>query len=281
MTRIKNSIFTLLVLLLLVNSKCFAQDLRDFEHTQKFANYLFLSKQYPLASEEFERLVYYDSTNHSTILRLSQSYRLSGKSKTAIERIERFYKDSLVYLRQDFAEEYVKNLILEKDNKKALDFLNTNPNFDINTRQNYSLSSYLLEKDWDKAFQFALDNPVTTDKKNADLHVIAFQSKQLKYKKPGLALLFSTIIPGTGKIYTKNWKDGLISMMLVGVNAWQSYRGFNKYGSNSVYGWVFAGLTTSFYIGNIYGSYKSAKKYNNKLDEEMYNNAWHLITDDF
>jgi tetratricopeptide (TPR) repeat protein len=271
-------IFTFIVFFM---GKCISQDLRDFEHTQKFANYLFLSKQFALASEEYERLVYYDSTNNNSKYKLIQSYRQCGKFDVAIDKLNQFYKDSIAFVKKEFAEEYVKNLILTKQNEKVIEYIKINKSFDENTRQNYMLASLLLEKDWDKSFNYALNNAVTTDKKNADLHVIAFRSKQIKYKKPFVAAMFSTIIPGTGKIYTKNWKDGLIALMLVGVNAWQSYRGFHKYGSNSAYGWIFAGLTGSFYIGNIYGSYKSAKKYNNKLDEEMYNNAWHLIVDDF
>jgi hypothetical protein len=65
------------------------------------------------------------------------------------------------------------------------------------------------------------------------------------------------------------------------VNIWQAYRGFSKSGKNSVYGWVFASLATGFYIGNIFGSHKSAKKYNKKIDDNLYNEAWHLVVDDF
>ena len=258
-----------------------AQDLRDKEHTQRFADYLFLSGQYPLASEEYERLVYLDSVSEYSKLKLLQSYRLAGKPGNSIKRLQLFYGDSLQFLKNDFAEEYVKNLILEKENDKLFDFLKGNSNLNENSRQNYMLAGLLLEKDWNKAFNYALKNPVTNDKKNADLHLIAFKSKQIKYKSPFTASLLSTIVPGTGKFYTKYWKDGLISMMLVGLNAWQSYRGFHKYGSKSAYGWVFGGIASGFYIGNVYGSYQSAKKYNRKTDDEMYNNAWHLIVDDF
>jgi len=281
MPRHLNTALLVILFFAIFNEKTIAQDLKDFEHTKKFANYLFLSKQFPLASEEYERLVYFDSTNNESKLRLIQSYRNSGKSNIALRRFDLFFKDSLLLMRKDFAEEYVKNLILEKENDKAIDFLKISPHIDDNTRQDYLLGSILLKRDWDKAFNFALKNPVTNTNKNANLHLIAFKSKELKYKKPFVASMLSCIIPGTGKFYTKNWKDGLISMMLVGVNSWQAYRGFNKYGANSVYGWVFAGFAGSFYLGSVYGSYKSAKKYNNKLDDEMYKNAWHLVVDDF
>jgi hypothetical protein len=191
------------------------------------------------------------------------------------------YSDSIYTLHKNLAEEYVKNMFLEKKNTELIEYLNLHKTLEQSKKENYILSSLLLQKKWDTAFQFATIHPVTTDKKNAYLHVYAFRSQNLNYKKPGLAALMSTIIPGSGKVYTKNWKDGLISFMLVGLNSWQAYRGFNKYGQSSVYGWVFAGLAGGFYIGNIFGSHKSAKKYNAKLDEDLYDETWHLVVDDF
>ncbi|MFN8257880.1 MAG: hypothetical protein U0W24_19440 [Bacteroidales bacterium] len=258
-----------------------SQDLRDADHTRKFAEYLFKTRQYVLASEEYERLVYFEPQNTEARLRLIQVYRFSGKYQVALNRLEYFYYDSIQYLNQEFAKEYYKNLVLDKNNPKALDFLNKNINLDQAYRQTHQLGTLLLEKQWDTAFYFALKHPVTNEKKNADLHALAFRSKDAGYKKPFTAAIMSTIVPGTGKMYTKNWKDGFLSMMFVGVNTWQAYRGFSKSGKNSVYGWVFAGLATGFYIGNIFGSHKSAKKYNKKIDDDLYNEAWHLVVDDF
>jgi hypothetical protein len=266
-------------MILLVNSQ--AQDLRDIEHTQKFADFLFMSRQFQLASEEYERLAYLDTLNIYSKLRLLQSYRLSGKPKLALQKFNYYFINTSLPTNSEIGEEYLKNLILDKQNDKAIEFSGSFMQFDENTRQNYTLAAILLKKDWDKAFQFALTNPVTGQKKNADLHVLAFQSKQLKYKKPFVAAMFSAIIPGSGKMYTKNWKDGLMSMMFVGLNTWQAYRGFHKNGSESVYGWIFTGVAGGFYLGNIYGAHKSAKKYNNKLDEDIYHNTWHLVVDDF
>ncbi len=277
----KNKIIILIGVLLFHTQLFNAQNLKDTEHTKKFADYLFKSRQYVLASEEYERLVFNDSLNNQAKLKLIQSYRFSNNFKVALQKFDYFFKDSLNRLQPDFAEEFLKNLILEKENEQVYSYLEKNSVLEEGFRQTYQLGSLLLKKNWDTAFNYALKHPVTESKKNADLHVIAFRSKQIKYKKPFNAALFSVIIPGTGKMYTKNWKDGLVSLMFVSVNAWQAYRGFNKSGKNSVYGWVFAGFATSFYIGNVFGSYKSAKKYNKKLDDEIYNEAWHLMVDDF
>ncbi len=83
-------------------------------------------------------------------------------------------------------------------------------------------------------------------------------------KSPLKAALFSTIIPGAGKIYTGYKHDGIVSFLTIATSAFQAYRGFQKEGVKSVYGWIYGSVGVGFYLGNIYGSWKSAKKYNSE-----------------
>jgi hypothetical protein len=52
-----------------------------------------------------------------------------------------------------------------------------------------------------------------------------------------------------------------------------SYRGFSKKGVKSANGWIFGSLTVGFYFGNIFGSYKAAKNYNQIEYDKLYNEA--------
>ncbi len=271
----------LLTVILQINSYSlvFSQDIHDLNHSKQFADYLYKTEQFKLASEEFERIVFLDSANTMFKLKLINSYRKAENYHQALRRFYQFYGTQLTKVSADFAEEYVKLLFLTKQDSLAFNYLSLNKTLNTNTRQNYQLASLLLQKKWEKSFQFAMKYPVTSDKKNADLHLLAFEARQLKYKKPGTAALMSVVIPGAGKAYTKNWRDAFISFVFVSVNAWQAYRGFNKYGTQSAYGWVFAGLATSFYIGGIYGSAKSAKKYNKNIDDEFFHKATHIVLD--
>lgn len=272
----------LITVIALINSFTIihSQDIQDLNHSKQFADYLYKTGQFQLASEEFERIVFLDSTNQNFKLKLINSYRKAENYTLALDKFNLFFRKQFIELPTDFAEEYVKLLIFTNQDSLAYNYLSLNKTLNPNTRQNYQLASLLLQKKWDESFQFAMKYPVTSDKKNADLHLLAFEAKQLKYKKPGVAALMSVVIPGSGKVYTKNWKDAVISFIFVSVNTWQAYRGFNKYGTESAYGWVFAGLATGFYIGNIYGAAKSAKKYNIKIDDELYHKATHIILDD-
>ena len=273
--------FRLVSLIALMNTFIIihSQDIHDLNHSKQFADYLYKTGQFQLASEEFERIAFLDSTNQNIKLKLINSYRKSENYSLALNRIDLFFGEQLFDLPADFAEEYVKLLMFTKQDSLAYLYLSLNKTLIPGTRQNYQLGSLLLQKKWDESFQYAMNYPVSSDKKNADLHLLAFEAKQLKYKKPGVAALMSVVIPGSGKAYTGNWKDAAISFIFVSVNAWQAYRGFNKYGTESVYGWVFAGLTIGFYIGGIYGSAKSAKKYNKKIDDEFYHKATHIVLD--
>ena len=271
---------TLLPFILLSFALCIqAQDIHDLNHSKQFADFLYKTGQFQLAAEESERIVFLDPTNRNLKLKLIKSYRKANSYQQALSKFDILFKENLIKLQADFAEEYVKLLIFTKQDSTAYSYLSLNKTLNPTTRQNYQLASLLLQKKWDDSFQYAMKYPVIDNTKNTKLHLLAFEAKQLKYKKPAVAGLMSAIIPGSGKAYTKNWKDAAISFIFVGVNAWQAYRGFNKYGTQSAYGWVFAGLSAGFYFGNIYGSVKSVKKYNKKLDDALYHKAEHTIFD--
>jgi len=93
-------------------------------------------------------------------------------------------------------------------------------------------------------------------------------SESLPFKSKFLAGTLSTIIPGLGKIYCRRTADGIYSLILVGLSTWQAYDGFKDDGSESVKGWIFSGIGTAFYIGNIYGSVIAAEVYNCKVHND-------------
>jgi hypothetical protein len=95
------------------------------------------------------------------------------------------------------------------------------------------------------------------------------EAGSLSYKSPVSAVLLSTVIPGMGKIYCGRTTDGLYSLLLIGLSGWQAYDGFDKDGSKSTKGWIFASLGSVFYLGNIYGYVVSAKIYNRRIYKDF------------
>lgn len=94
----------------------------------------------------------------------------------------------------------------------------------------------------------------------------------LTHRKPYLAALLSTIIPGSGKIYCSQTGDGLFSLFLITLTSALSWAGFNDKGIKSIKGWTMGSAASVLYLGNIYGSMLAAERFNDKqLENYMIN----------
>jgi TM2 domain-containing membrane protein YozV len=87
------------------------------------------------------------------------------------------------------------------------------------------------------------------------------------YKSELTAVILSTIIPGAGKIYTKEYSDGIIAFIVTGLMGYIAYTDFKA--DHKFRGWLFSGLTVFFYGGNIYGSAASAQIYNAQVNFKL------------
>jgi tetratricopeptide (TPR) repeat protein len=135
--------------------------------------------------------------------------------------------------------------------------------------------SGLVYTHWDKFEQAKEAYSLTSDAYIYSAYIqnnlaLVTQLERLRYKSPTLAGLLS-IIPGAGYIYTGHTTTAATSFILTGLLGYGTYTSFK----NSNYGiGVLTGLfSTAFYIGNISGGAKSAKRYNesekNKLKKKL------------
>lgn len=85
---------------------------------------------------------------------------------------------------------------------------------------------------------------------------------KLKKKSRLSAIALSALVPGLGKFYAHQPKNGLLTFFTNGLFSFQAYRGFNQKGISSIYGWAFLSASTIFYFGNLYGSYTAVNRYN-------------------
>lgn len=86
--------------------------------------------------------------------------------------------------------------------------------------------------------------------------------QSIKYKSEINGVLLSSLTPGLGKAYANQTRNGFLTFFTNGLFALQAYRGFSQKGVSSIYGWVFLAASTTFYFGNLYGSYTSVTRYN-------------------
>lgn len=264
----------LLILFKFINVS--AQDLYDYNNTKKFAEYLSKSGQYELATREFERLVFMLPSNDTLKTSLLSMYRRSGKFDETVLRAKQLYPD-LTLMNATSAIEYGRTLLLKPDYKAAKNFWESNKQVSQPDKIILSATAEILEDNYKQANQILQTLKVDDHKLASDYKDLAIQATNIKRKSPALAGIMSTIIPGTGRFYAKDWKDGLVSMFFVGTMAFQSYRGFHQSGVKSTRGWIYGGVALGFYLGNIYGSVVSAKNYNKKSHQLIRNKIDNLF----
>ncbi|MBK8502180.1 MAG: hypothetical protein IPL46_08215 [Saprospiraceae bacterium] len=244
-----------------------AQDLFSYESSKKFANYLFTKGEFDFAADEYERLLFLFPDQDSLLVRLSQSYRKLEKYEAANQLFSQFREADL---RDGWVEgEYIATLLFQKNPdryEEGVASLNHTPD-EVKLRSRIEFA--MLTRDWKKAARQLQDYQLTYSWMN-EYQKTVNNVQAFRAKKPWLAASYSAILPGSGKFYAKNAKEGITSFFFVTALGYQSYRAFKKRGAKTVTGWIYGGLSLGFYFGNIYGAQQSAKNYNRRKLETIY-----------
>ena len=85
------------------------------------------------------------------------------------------------------------------------------------------------------------------------------QTRYLSNKSPILAAGLSTILPGTGRMYAGRFLDGLMGLWMVLLPGTAAYGSLQQ--GQAMKGNFFTGITLIFWLGEIYGAYRTAKYY--------------------
>lgn len=91
------------------------------------------------------------------------------------------------------------------------------------------------------------------------------KASELSTKSPYWAIFFAAIFPGGGHFFLREWDTGIVSLSLVGGAAFLAYDGFRN--ESAVQSIIFTTFATGAYIGQIYSSYRTARKYNDELGD--------------
>lgn len=94
-----------------------------------------------------------------------------------------------------------------------------------------------------------------------------------KRKSPVVAGLMSAIIPGSGKMYAGKLGQGVITLIQNAALGFQAYEAYRKDGWKSPRFFLYSGLFSFFYVGNIWGSVLTVnirrQEFNDKIDEQI------------
>ncbi len=247
---------------IIILSECLSAqtfDLQSPGNIKKFADHLFCEGDFLRAMDEYEKYLQY--VDDDTIrFKIALSFSGIGEHETAIQKFSLLkYHD---YFGYNSALEQLKSLfILKRFNDLRDEFIT-----DFNSQQRISYYnpiklyyfSFLLTEDTLPAEDDFIN--AFTVNEHVDIRNFYKRKIQSEYKSPALAGIMAALIPGSGKIYTENYGDGLMAFLSTGVLSYLAYTNFKA--KHNTRAWIFTGLAGLFYAGNVYGSIASAQIFN-------------------
>jgi len=233
------------------------------------------SRNYGLAAGEWERVLFLSPGDTAARLNLIRSYRLAGNPNEAWQKLINWHPQGP--LGADLAVEGMQ-LSLQQNNFSGFENILTRAT-GINQGRisDFRLGAWLMQDKWITRPAYPDLPYIVATARDSGLLQLYNQSLMVNRKSPGSAVALSVFIPGLGKIYSRDWKDGLMTLLFVATNVWQSYRGFAKNGIGSVTGWAFGTLAAGFYTANLFGSWKAAKDYNTHQTDLIRHEAERLL----
>jgi len=257
--------FYFLILLFLFPTFLLPQDssLLTTERRKAFADYLFCEKDYFRASEEYEAINRINNNDSLTYQIGLCHLRMNdyGKAKNYFFQLNNssFKEESRLLM--------LKIAFLQSEGNNG----STEPSFKNEAYKTASLRLTMAIKIKERITQtnlISLGN-ILDENDKVDFNNIFLNQERWQRKSPFAAALFSAMVPGAGKIYTKNYGDGITSFIVTGLFAFLAYDNFRAH--HNTRAWIFTGTAAFFNVGNIYGSYISARNYNLEKEEELNN----------
>lgn len=244
---------------------CYSQNdanLFDEAHSLRYANHLHESRQYQSAALEFERVLFFRANDTVVQQFLLDSYFRAANYQVGLQRADQLYPVAQS-MPASLAFTYSKLLLRNGNHLQLTGFLARSPNLSRPNKALLQIGNAMLTRNWTLAQSAYLDFqdlPQIT----ATYGSLIERSQNLSRKKPFVAMSLSIAVPGLGKVYTKQWKDAIISFLTVGSFTYTAWRSYNRNGFESPFFWIYGGLALGFYGGNLYGSWQSAVRYNER-----------------
>ncbi len=232
------------------------------ENKKKFADYLFCEGDYLRAVEEYESLR--NLIRNDTIdFKIMLGYSSLGLFEKSNEIYDQFNYESLYY--SDGYLISLKNRLLIE--QRELDYPAI-PSFDSTQWKSFGrlISISMLYGDEQFVAKEEFVPNFEEDEQNTASLLYDYRFDP-PYKSEALAGVLSAVIPGSGKMYVGEWGDGITALLVTGLFAFLAYDNFKA--NHITRAWIFTGLGSFFYAGNIYGSIASAQIFNARIDFEF------------
>lgn len=250
----------LLSFLLLTTGTAQQNKFHTINNIKLFADHLFCDQDYLRAIEEYKK--YLQSVESDTVkFKIGLGYSRIGDFDNATTVFSSIKSSSVFY---DYAGlEKLKMYFLKNELGNLFsDSLQNISNNSINAEaKRIKYTAMLLNKDLPDKKSFI---SVFEEKDQQRISIFYDLKKNPPYKSEIIAGILSALAPGSGKIYTQNYGDGVTAFLLTGIFAYLAYDNFKH--NHDTRAWIFTALGAGFYAGNIYGSVASAQIFNAKIN---------------
>jgi TM2 domain-containing membrane protein YozV len=238
-----------------------------------FADHLYREHDYLRAAYEYERYRFLrsgdDPAGERVLLKAGKAFQCGGAYDRSLElfaeimtaagdneiRRAAIYETGLTYFRMA---RYEESLLLLQDQPRG--HLSADADLLI-------AADLMMLGRWNQAVDL-LDSHESPA--SEPLRAIAAEGTALRRKSPLAAAVFSTMVPGTGKIYAGAYGDGIQSLILIGLLGTLAGLSFRADGVTSVRGWIYGSIGGVLHVGNIYGSAVAAGRYNRLREEALF-----------
>lgn len=248
---------------------CKAQDIFDKKSSLEYCNFLIREDKYENVGLEYERIKFLHWQTDTLLYNLSL---LHWHHKNNFQKLQ-FENQLLIdYPNSMFSKwlNFNKNKIKPLEDIQKLDTL---------TQYMY-LKSLIFNSNWEVAENLIIGNTVLTSLQKSKAIKVIQNGLKIKQKSPVLGAVLSVFVPGSGKIYANEFKDGAFSLLFVASSAFGLWRIVENNGWNSPWAYLFGGVSAGFYIGNIYGSFHSVKKYNSLQNKNLNHEKYLYLLDE-
>jgi TM2 domain-containing membrane protein YozV len=227
------------------------------ENIIRFADYLFCTGDYFRASLEYDRVAAVVN-NDSIKFKAALGYSLSGNYSAARIGFRTINQNNQIYssaLLEQFKIYLLTNEIQEISNE----YNQLPPELRQPPMLKMLYSCMLLNDKIPDRINYS-----DAFKEDKEMLLIYERSADPESRSPVLAGVLSAVIPGAGKIYTGRYLDGVLAFISTGLLAFIAYDNFEA--GHDTRAWIFTGLASLFYAGNIYGSASSASEFNRNVN---------------
>ncbi|MDO9548652.1 MAG: hypothetical protein Q7J65_06805 [Candidatus Marinimicrobia bacterium] len=251
-----------LIVLFLSSGQLRASDLStDPEKVLEFADHLFNTEDYLRAAIEYERFLFLSDYENDTILfKIGLCHQFRERYDYAVQSFSRIVNldDSELINTSRIALLYNQSKLQDWVAIRGFDYQNDMEFYFYYLaglhRDSVSVNFHGFENISDDSLRLVILN-------------IEQKRSQLKQKSPVLSSLLSAVIPGLGKTTIKRPGDALFSFGMTGFAGLVTWQAFKA--NLLITGIVSSGITLSFYLGTIYGSYIATVLYNESLNDKL------------